>query len=134
MLESSRAKEDAVKQETAEQLEAFRIQRAAAEQAAVEGTDAGPVEAGGSWAAKKKKRRREKEVEPTGDTKLRRLSTADNNNPATESLESTSLVKQREPPPRGRVGNIQVTPISKATVNQKSTGLGLAAYSSDEDD
>ncbi|EXJ58922.1 hypothetical protein A1O7_06352 [Cladophialophora yegresii CBS 114405] len=137
VLETSRAKEDAVKQETAEQLEAFRKQRAAAEQAQIEGTldgaPGGPTD-GGAWATKKKnKRRREKDGEPNDpSTKLRKLSTADDDRSVLQSSNPSGLAKG-DPAPQGRDSNVQAMP-SKDQLKHKPAGLGLAAYSSDEDD
>ncbi|OCT51948.1 putative NEFA-interacting nuclear protein NIP30 [Cladophialophora carrionii] len=134
ILETSRAKEDAVKQETAEQLDAFRKQRAAAEQAQIEdtlgGSPSGPTD-GGSWATKKKKRRREKDGEPS-DTKLRKLSTADGDRSVLPSSDPSCLAHS-DPARPAKDSSVQVAP-SKDELNQKSAGLGLAAYSSDEDD
>jgi hypothetical protein len=124
-----------VKQETAEQLELFRKQRAAAEQAHIEGTHDGTPGAstdGSSWATKKKKRRREKDGEPSGDVKLRKLSTADNDKSVLRSSDANSPAKS-ESPHQARDNNVEAVP-SKVQLNQKSAGLGLAAYSSDEDD
>ncbi|OAP54440.1 hypothetical protein AYL99_11541 [Fonsecaea erecta] len=136
VLESSRAKEKAVKQETAEQLELFRKQRAAAEQALTEGNETGkpgePTDKD-SWTIKKKKRRREKESESEGDSKLRKLSATaaadddEHNAPATPAArtspaKSPGIDDRVEPPP------------NTTTRAQPAVGLGLVAYSSDDDE
>ncbi|KAJ9607684.1 hypothetical protein H2200_007762 [Cladophialophora chaetospira] len=133
VLESSRAKENAVRQETAEQLEAFRKQRAAAEQAMMDGPDPGADVAtsdAAAWATKKKKRRRDKDTEAGADPKLRKLSTPGEEKAATQSPEPTSPSSSVPPPPPPQRNDNNVKP----PLTQKSSGLGLAAYSSDEDD
>ena len=135
MLESSRAKEEAVKQETEEQLETFRKHRAAAEQALVADNEAGTsVNAAdaSSWAMKKRKRRREKDNEMTTGTKLRRLSTTEHDALATKAADPRFVSKPKTP--QQEIGS---SPRGLDTVSQmkkKSGGLGLSAYSSDEDD
>ncbi|KIW31549.1 uncharacterized protein PV07_03188 [Cladophialophora immunda] len=139
VLESSRAKENAVKQETAEQLEAFRKQRAAAEQAGMGSNDAGKAGDAAdkdSWAIKKKKRRREKESESEADPKLRKLSTAD-----TAALAAGAAVDdehnesaERAAPDKKPGISDQIEPPTTATPPQPAAGLGLVDYSSDEDE
>jgi hypothetical protein len=124
--ESSRAKEDAVKQETAEQLDAFRKQRAAAEQTATEGnkTTEGPRD---NWTTTKKKRRREQE--PGLVTKARKIVNKDvsdiiklvNAAPSAPAISASETTKR------------PAAPATKAT--QAPTSLNLGAYgSSDEED
>ncbi|PYH89423.1 hypothetical protein BO71DRAFT_487957 [Aspergillus ellipticus CBS 707.79] len=62
IMESTRAKEAAVKKETAEQLEVFRRQREEAEKVLLEDTsaDVAPVAEGEDWKIPARKRRREK--------------------------------------------------------------------------
>ncbi|EXJ71488.1 uncharacterized protein A1O5_05296 [Cladophialophora psammophila CBS 110553] len=139
VLEASRAKENAIKQETAEQLEVFRKQRAAAEQALVEGTEIGkssdPVD-NGLWAIKKKKRRRENGGESDADPKSRKLSTADGTAAtaaaADDDNDHNALAKRASPVSPDI--NDQITPPIIAARPRAAVGLGLGAYSSDEDE
>ncbi|KIW91274.1 uncharacterized protein Z519_08170 [Cladophialophora bantiana CBS 173.52] len=138
VLEASRAKENAIKQETAEQLEVFRRQRAAAEQALVEGTEigkSGDSVDNGLWAIKKKKRRREKDGESDADPKSRKLSTAANTaaSAATAADDDHNAPTKRASPVNPDI-NDQITPPITAARPQAAVGLGLGAYSSDEDE
>ncbi|KIX95390.1 uncharacterized protein Z520_08907 [Fonsecaea multimorphosa CBS 102226] len=134
VLESSRAKENAVKQETAEQLEVFRKQRAAAEQALMGGNEAGkPGEPADkdSWAIKKKKRRREKNSESEAEPKLRKLSAAET--AAADDDEHNAPVERTSPVNNPAIKD-QIEPPITTKHPQPATGLGLVAYSSDEDE
>ena len=84
MLESTRAKEDAVKKETKEQLDLFRRQQEEADKALLDGagndTTVTPATAGspppeeGQWAINARKRKRAKEKEVLKGVKLRKSS------------------------------------------------------------
>jgi hypothetical protein len=131
VLESSRAKEQAVQQETAEQLESFRKHRAAAEQALLDDTGTEAAAAtnsdAGSWAAKKRKRRQEKQADAAGNGKLRKLSATEGDaSPGKDSKSSPLATSKSTQQEKDRNGI--------ATAGQKSSKLGLAAYSSDESD
>lgn len=126
VLESSRAKEDAVKQETAEQIEAFRKQRAAAEQTLIDGTDGTAISDAGAWAMKKKKRRRDKDTELGSDPKLRKVSTAGEEKSEPKLPEPNSQ-STSESPPQQKAND------AKPPLNKTAGSLGLD-YSSDEDD
>jgi hypothetical protein len=153
VLESTRAKENAVKEETAEQLDAFRKQRALAEQSllGLEDGDSGmPGDLVGTnaWSIKKKKRRRDQDrsTESAGTgTKLRKLSsTAADEQPPFESVDADAdadVVRSKDV----LVEQIESTTATTSTkepfpaLQQKnpapvSPGLGLGGYSSDEDD
>ena len=84
ILESTRAKEEAVKKETAEQLNLFRRQQEDADRAMVQDTDEGveesvvaksgsPVNDNSPWAVNRK-RKRVKETEIVRGVKLRKSS------------------------------------------------------------
>ncbi|KIV78981.1 hypothetical protein PV11_06577 [Exophiala sideris] len=141
VLESSRAKEDAVKKETADQLEAFRKQRAAAEQAlseqpALAETGKSDVQVGkSSWTTQKKKRRRDREDE-AGGLKLRKLSSSvDEQTPTMEPAKNNNAATA-ELPKKGetRVSSVPSTKSANDVPQAASAGLGLAGYDSDEDD
>ncbi len=143
VLESSKAKENAVKQETAEQLEAFRKQRALAEQALLDTSTADqkdkssiPVDKT-AWTMQKKKRRRDKDNEPQSEPKSRKLSASAPEEPqskqksaseSSEGLEVLSSTKVDDKP--------KVSSATAANERHQATpvGLGLADYTSDEDD
>ncbi|KAJ5827435.1 hypothetical protein N7447_004198 [Penicillium robsamsonii] len=79
VLESTRAREAAVKKETADQLEAFRRQREEAQKALLESTssDVTPVQ-GEDWAALARKRRRDKQRDLLIPGKKRKASATEN--------------------------------------------------------
>jgi hypothetical protein len=99
VLESTRAKEAAVKKETAEQLEAFRQQREAAEKALLDEAEtqqrssthaASPTDQE-SWVTSGKKRRRLKETDTLVGVKLRKMSsTTEPDSPAKTALEAAA--------------------------------------------
>lgn len=135
VLESNRAKENAVKQEAAEQLEAFRKQRALAEQALLDqkaSDEAGKVDdpvSKNAWA--KKKRRRDKENGPSGESKSRKLSTS--------AEDKVSTTPQRSRTPSAHPGpsleeKKAFTLAQTGPPKAASVALGLGDYSSDEDD
>ncbi|EXJ77445.1 hypothetical protein A1O3_09671 [Capronia epimyces CBS 606.96] len=139
VLESNRAKEDAVKNETAEQLEAFRKQRALAEQALLNqqaNDEVGKLDAPvgrAAWVTQKKKRRRDKESESGQDPKSRKLSSpTDDQGPA--SVQPNSLTSDRTNATDARPED-KKSPTQSQTDPPKVTpvGLDLGDYSSDDD-
>ncbi|KAL1966553.1 hypothetical protein VTN77DRAFT_4475 [Rasamsonia byssochlamydoides] len=96
LLESTRAKEAAIKRETAEQLAAFQRQREEADRALLESATSGENHnpAGGEeeqWTISGRKRKRSKK-DLLFPTKVRRVSTADTATPSSErkvSLDAT---------------------------------------------
>jgi hypothetical protein len=150
VLESTRAKEAAVRKETAEQLEVFRKQREAAEKAQFqEDNDAAPNagKAGSpisqeTWAAKPKKRRRDKGIIPTQGAKLRKMSSTDSGKPDSPTLKTAATEDHAKTTPTVTPTNALETDVEPTTkpggpsLEQKSTPaavLGLGNYSSDED-
>lgn len=149
VLESTRAKEEAVKKETSEQLELFRRQREEADRVQLNNAgapgagSASPVEEE-SWATSKK-RRRGKEKEALKGIKLKRTSSTgeDKATPrTTEAATETARSVQKDGSgspvatvPR-RSDKDQVakssSPPSKPP-ESKASALGLGDYSSDED-
>jgi len=143
VLESSRAKEDAVKKETAEQLEAFRKQRAEAEKEHIDQGSPSNAESLGApvvkneWSTQKKRRRRDKDHEPASDNKLRRLSSSvGDKSMAAEATKSNNAEKAdssqvAKPTPKHQIKTASSTVAPTTTTN--AVGLGLGDYSSDED-
>ena len=95
VLESTRAKEEAVKKETTEQLDLFRKQQEEADKAILEEVDeaevgtgeakaGSPTAEGSAWAVNARKRKRVKEKEGLKGIKLRKSSSA------TEPSENTA--------------------------------------------
>lgn len=142
VLESSRSKEAEVKKETREQLDAFRRQREEAEKAARDDETVDAPPATEVWSVGPRKRKKGRETEGVGGLKLRITSTADNagkagaspqpmiaqptqtaTNPATEPRKTDSV--------KGAVQTVSQKSVAKP---QSTPVLGLAAYSSDEDD
>lgn len=149
VLDSTRRKEAEVKKDTTEQLEAFRRQREEAERAAaaVEG-EGGAEEEVMVWKAGPRKKRKGTmvEKEPLKGVKLRKMSSNagdDTPRPVTdgsrnaskaelpikESIISTAGVSSpSKEAPSPRAGTKSTSPAPTPTV-----GLGLDAYSSDDD-
>ncbi|KAL9025216.1 MAG: hypothetical protein Q9196_005923 [Gyalolechia fulgens] len=163
VLESTRAKEDAVKRETNEQLDLFRRQQEDADRALLtDTTNSGtsreahsPVNdtaAESSWAINARKRKRNKENDIRSGLKLRKSSSTTEKPPAVlgGAATSTSLAEEalEEPKPSEKAtaasdspSNVVVEPVkdthrhsSGASGKATPTALGLAAYSSDEDE
>lgn len=140
--ESAREKERAEKKDTKESLEEFRKQQEEAERAAKEQEGAAsPPSISESWAAGPRKRKKGKENNALGGVKIRRTSTG-------EKAKSTENTQKAES--SAWVDNSAVTmgttkPAVVAKAEQKpavstspsppaaTVGLGLGAYSSDED-
>ena len=175
MLESTRAKEEAVKRETTEQLGLFRRQQEEADKALLEesgekedgeGGKAGSPTAGeNQWAINARKRKRAKEKEVLKGVKVRKGSST-SENPVDLGSERRESASQE--PEKGKVivsaqdsGEEKTsfaekdlekkvvsealsspTPIPGTTAPQKQgagaaskpAALGLAGYSSDEED
>ena len=160
ILESTRAKEDAVKKETTEQLEAFRKQQEDADKALREGDDGKEIEEAGSptggdsnWAVGNKKRKRVKEKESLKGVKFRKASSSIHNGTGSQKDSSSPpLIKPTSTFPVNTELKSDVisvpTPLNTTTQAQfpstaikdipefekPSAGLGLSGYSSDEDD
>ena len=175
MLESTRAKEEAVKRETTEQLDLFRRQQEEADKALLEesgekedgeGGKAGSPTAGeNQWAINARKRKRAKEKEVLKGVKLRKGSST-SETPVGLGSERRGSASQE--PEEGKAtisaqdsgekkassakkdldekvvseGLASPTPISGTTAPSKQgagaaskpAALGLAGYSSDEED
>lgn len=131
VLESERAKEDAVKKETSEQLEAFRSQRAKAEKDLLELEKPDEEERPGApvgkntWTTQKKRRRRDEETIAIAANKTRKLSSFTDNAPQQPAApkERAEIAKPREATTQTSTAQAKSTPIA----------LGLGDYSSDED-
>ena len=156
VLESTRAKEAAVRKETTEQLEAFRKQREDADRALRDGEDVekagSPTEELESWSVGKKRRRKDKG--PASGVKLRKSSSTQDQSqsaqtlspdttktlPAFKELKKEKAGQELQPnspdlAPKA-ASHPSAPPDSKKSQpspNKPSVGLGLAGYSSDED-
>ncbi|KAL8645830.1 MAG: hypothetical protein Q9226_007122 [Calogaya cf. arnoldii] len=163
VLESTRAKEDAVKKETAEQLNLFRRQQEEADKAALNLPSTGtenPSEAAigpesstteSQWAINARKRKRVKDKEVLPGVKLRKSSSTSEKPPASLSpstLTTTHLQKQPQVQnsPKSITGQttdsqiggmktVESPPVKASPDSPNPTvgALGLAGYSSDED-
>lgn len=153
VLESTRAKESAVKKETAEQLELFRRQREETEKAArITESDGQPAN-GETWAVRKRKRGREKET--LSGFKLRKASSTKSNpeeaeerktetpllpTPKENPLDPTSTPKTSHGKPESisppiietAVAEIMKSPVPAAS-KAPAVALGLGDYSSDDE-
>lgn len=138
--ESTRAREAAVKQDTKEHLDEFRRQQEAAERAAKEleqGVADVPPESGENWAAGPRKRKKGREV--LGGVKIRRKGSGEGmkKEEGAEMEDDAEKKKDSSPPVKERVE--EKKPSSSASPSPPAppaipAGLGLGAYSSDEDD
>ena len=158
VLESTRAKEEQVKKETAEQLEAFRKQREAAEKALAEAdalaenttADARVPPREESWITRNRKRRRVHEKDD-GILKLRKKSSTGQDAPQAKSSADPVLPNPSSDPGevqtnlgKQKIGSstissnskpeeVDVTRAPRTAVQNSPSTLGLGAYSSDED-
>ncbi|EME48857.1 hypothetical protein DOTSEDRAFT_49249 [Dothistroma septosporum NZE10] len=154
VLETQRQKENNVRKQTAEEMQAFKQQQEDAEKKAraAETTHTAETE-NTSWAVSRKRKKGKEDV--FGGVKLRKASSGEGSlaAPSTEwakrqaradavaSTEDTSIAAQRDEADRAK-GNIatnaglgkEKTSVPKPIVALNSAGLGLAAYASDEDD
>ena len=149
-MESTRAQEAAVKKETTEQLDAFRRQQEEAERAAKQAgsPDAPEPAEKDSWSVGKKRKKGKESL--FGAVKLRKSSTTEKAEPNAPTMDKPEMATS----PKAQGGSSARTsdaPKADDTANAanlksssngdtatkpagSSVGLGLAAYSSDEDD
>ena len=155
ILESTRAKEAALKKETMEQLEIFHRQRQEVDKAFLEGVSSGQgsgpnaLRAGSlvveeeRWVTTGRKRRRGKDKDSFPGVKLRKSSSTDAKPTTTGEIELADIAKTGESPPGPKPSEPAIdagtrAPPAKAQdpkpPGQSATSsLGLGAYSSDED-
>lgn len=164
MLESTRAKEEAVKRETIEQLTLFRRQQEEADKALLQadrskdedqGGKAGDPTAGESqWAINNRKRKRAKEKEVLKGVKVRRSSTTgglERRGSVSQELEKVKAALPSTATEEGRAvrpgpsfedkatattpGSPSAKPERTLTATPpKPADLGLAGYSSEEEE
>ncbi|KAL8718989.1 MAG: hypothetical protein Q9225_003947 [Loekoesia sp. 1 TL-2023] len=159
VLESTRANEDAVKRETSEQLELFRQQQEEADKARLSddtktstAREAGsPIKdpsADSSWAINARKRKRNKDNEVKSALKLRKSSSTSEKTPAVSPGVSpgSQTLSVHKPLGTAKVASNSLSTAggesvkdteknsSPASVKENTSALGLAAYSSDEDE
>ena len=161
VLESTRAKEEAVKRETSQQLDLFKRQQDEADKRLREGENGREVEEGSpilgesEWTVGSKKRKRVKERDVLKGVKIRRSSSSRlgaaspdatrlHSEDITEPSKSTSVTTPKEGLQHTQQSAPAVSNSSKAAIIPASPdtspkpkpvpGLGLAAYSSDEED
>ena len=158
VLESTRAKEAEVKKQTREQLEAFhRLQEEAERAASLQDASSTP-EMTEAWAAGSRKRKKGRETAIAG-VKLRRTSTIEKPlagsasptkgpQPCDTALQPVAdLTTKSTETPKGKETGVKTVeaaspaeqPSNRDVTTPKSSsvptgGLGLGAYSSDEDD
>ena len=147
VLESTRAKEAEVNKQTREELDAFRRQQEEAEKAADQQDD-GQAEVTESWTAGPRKRKKGRES-TIGGVKIRRTSTVEKqaetavigngvaDDPGTASPRAKDETKGMTA--TGDTNSVAALESAKADTAMKppsptAVGLGLAAYSSEEDD
>lgn len=141
--EATRAKELAEKRATKEGLEEFRKQQEEAERAAKEQEGAvSPPTITESWSVGPRKRKKGKEKDAIGGLKIRRTSTGEQ----VKNLEDTSKSVTTKPDDQTASSKVQEqqssvkeqsdkkpASTSSASPPAPAAGLGLGAYSSDED-
>ena len=154
VLESTRAKEAEVRKETTEQLDAFKRQQEEAEKAATQEDGPSAVEVNEAWTAGPRKRKKGRES-TIGGVKLRRTSTTEKAATEKASIEETVVpdTVPKAPAKAAPVDAVEdIMPATKTRTSESTTkpadgnkpaskppspgglGLGLAAYSSDEDE
>lgn len=158
VMESTRAKESAVRKETAEQLELFRKQQEETEKASLNTESDAQSKASDAWAVSARKRKRTREKEGLPGVKLRKSSSATDQKPNTDKTLTTATEEPLAPAPTPKTATASVSAlpsppaIAKAVESVKQNAslptviaskpaapapapatLGLAAYSSDED-
>jgi hypothetical protein len=140
--ERARAKELAEKQHTKEHLEEFRKQQEEAERAAKELETVAPPTVGETWSAGPRKRKKGKDKDVIGGLKIRRTSTGDKAKEAgnAKTKDQTAASSQATPGIADKsaekgTGKVSEKPPTSTSPSPPVTaaGLGLGAYSSDED-
>lgn len=155
VLESSRAKEAAVKKQTAEELDAFRRQQEEAERATKTSgsSEAADTTDTTSWAVSRKRKKGREDI--LGGVKLRKASSGDKvsaelkqagrpsataplpdakQKDMSESERSTFRTAQETDDAKAKDPEAKGDPPSAPPTATATPGLGLGAYSSDEDD
>ena len=139
VLESTRAKEAAIRQETTAQLDSFRKQQEAVEKAALdssqetaEDTEARSKSQSALWSTTTKKRRREQDQTQRTALKLRKASSpagiqAEDGKSTQSSSPKASSNAQSEP------GRTSDQPPSSPKVQTSTSTLGLVSYDSDDE-
>ena len=145
VLESTRAREEAVKKETAEQLDLFRRQQEKADQALAAEPEAPPAPetAGGDgsppgqaseWTVPAKKRKRGKDNEKLKGLKLRKSSSSSSKTPMAGSEKNAvqfgvdTPTKSSPPAPAAPASRN----VDKTLVDSTAGSLGLGDYDSDD--
>ena len=152
VLESTRAKEAEVQKQTREQLYAFRQAQEEAEKVVNQENESSAPDSTEAWTSGHRKRKKGG-AGAIGGVKLRRISTSEKQ-PAPSATEAVSTQSPQasperihEPPERAKpiANTTELTPTPKTKETDTSTlksqspaataaGLGLAAYSSDEEE
>lgn len=140
VLESTRAKEEAVKKETKEQLDLFRRQQEEADKALLDAagneSTVAPATAGspsaeeGQWAVNARKRKRAKEKEVLKGVKLRKSSSTIEQvaSPSTETDPVPSIPKSKSNPSNSK----PVQKAGQATVKDAVIKTGITLSSTEE--
>jgi chorismate mutase len=143
--ERARAKELAEKKHTKEHLEVFRKQQEEAERVAkeLEAATAAPPTVSETWAVGPRKRKKGKEKDGIGGLKIRRTSTGDKakeavdaktKDQAADSSRATPVIADKTTEKSAeKVPDKPAAPTSPPPPPVTAAGLGLGAYSSDEE-
>ncbi|KAK3117480.1 hypothetical protein LTR53_001080 [Teratosphaeriaceae sp. CCFEE 6253] len=133
----SRTKEIEVRKETREQLQAFRQQQDEAEKAARQEKSLEDAAQSGAWSVSTRKRKKGREMEGIGRLKLRRVSTADDKDEGGSPESSTVTVQALPKPTAPDIAEDNLASLlsktGSTTPSSPPPGLGLGAYSSDEE-
>ncbi len=147
VLESTRAKEAAIRKETLDQLELFRRQQEEAERAAAAEPDAAALEQDlTEWATSGRKRKKGPEKGPVKSIRVRKLQPARPDEPTedgkatTTSTTAIQATNDEDPAIKAKPSELAKPHHHKTVQAQRSgpasaptTTLGLANYSSDDD-
>ncbi|KAI9845945.1 MAG: hypothetical protein M1838_001494 [Thelocarpon superellum] len=142
VLESTRAKEEAVKKETTEQLDVFRRQQDEADKALLLSDDRAGVGGEGSpeqmpeqWVTKGRKRKKGAETEPLKGVKIRRPSASRDKSPVSEPAKEEQRPKSERPGPTADAASpARPAPALSSTAPKATGGLLGLDYASDDDD
>ena len=154
VLESTRAKEAAVKKETSQQLDQFRRQQEEADKVLLDGAtaeDPKPTSEESQWVVNARKRKRAKERDSVQGLKIRKSSTNEaisaagssyQNNPLPRAAQESRTAKSLASEPTletdtvtrssKEIGSLLYAK-SPPPLKSSTSALDLAAYSSDED-
>lgn len=133
-MESTRAQEAAIRKQTNEELEAFRRQREQAEKAArAEEGKSEDIPQDVQWHTGPRKKRKVVEKEAVKGVKVRRVSSSTGEKQVGSPRTTETKTMPKEEAAVSSAGSTKAAVAPPAVSASPAAGLGLGAYSSDED-